>query len=259
MEPITTAATVVSIAGGLRSLLGGGSKQPSVHQGWRVQGTLTRDGLVGTNTAWDQKGNTWGGAVESGDYYASIFREYLGDLDASLPVDVTVSAGEGYNAGLIRQLREGLQSIVGEVNRLAPPIQPILEPVLPDLFAPRTSPPSLFDPDPEADTPAAPTVPPTETRTSNPADVDSWWGDVLALFRAPPATNSPGANVTNPIVPPAFQQPPSVIIAGIPSSAATTAGTTAGTSSTPAAAKPINWTPIALLAIGAVIVIKGLS
>jgi hypothetical protein len=258
-EPITTAATVISAASSLRSLLGGGSKQPSVHQGWRVQGTLTRDGLTGTNTAWDQKGNTWGGAVESGDYYGSIFREYLGDLDAPVPVDITVSAAEGYNAGLIRQLRDGLQAIVAEVRSYAPPVTPIAEPILPTLFPPAANPPSLFNPDPVADTPAAQTVPAEAIKPSDPAAIDAWWGEILELFSAPPAGNTPSGDpmTAKPIVPQAFQQPGTLILNQAPG-ASTTRGT-ASTTTAPAAAAMPSYAPLAIAAVLAVLAVKGLS
>lgn len=150
MEPVSTAATVINAANSLRSLFGGGGKQSSVHQGWRVSGTLTRDGLTGSTTAWDQLGNTWGGTIERGGYDGGVFREFLGNSDAALPIDLTISAAEGFDASLARQLREGLSGIADALKVTPSAPAPILD-------TPRT-PVSLFDLDPTSDTTAAPII-----------------------------------------------------------------------------------------------------
>lgn len=208
-EPVSTAATVVSVANGLRSLLGGGgSKQSSVHQGWRVQGTLTRDGLTGSNTAFDQLGNTWGGAIEAGSYYAPIFRDYLGDSTDAFPVDLTVSAGEGYNAGVVRQLREAFETAWGSVK--ATPTATAAPPIV---QAPST-PVSLFDPDPTADQPQ-PTMIYYPARPATGGNLFSWLGDLLGQ---PPATPTSGS-------PPTIMQ--TIIPQGLQSNATKAAGPTA--------------------------------
>jgi len=112
-SPITIAAAAVSIASGLKNLVGGSKKTPSVHQGWRVQGTLTRDGLTGTTTAWDQKGNTWGGQVYPDEQIPALFRASLGESAVAIPVDVTIPAGVDFNATLRQKIAAGLASLSG--------------------------------------------------------------------------------------------------------------------------------------------------
>jgi len=195
-EPVTLAATAVSVANGVRSLFGGRSKESSVHQGWRVEGTLTRDGLTGTNTAFDQLGNTWGGAIEAPTYYAPIFREYLGDSTEAIPVNLTVSASEGYNAGVVRQLREAFDQVWKASTPVTRPAAPA--PILP----PSTAPVSLFDPDPTSDTMPAPIIA-QPTREATRGGLFDWFNTLLP---AAPATPVPATGMPmSPIVPTAMQ------------------------------------------------------
>jgi hypothetical protein len=194
-EPVTLAATAVSVANGVRSLFGGRSKESSVHQGWRVEGTLTRDGLTGTNTAFDQLGNTWGGAIEAPTYYAPIFREYLGDSTEAIPVSLTVSASEGYNAGVVRQLREAFDQVWKASTPVSRPAAPA--PILP----PSTAPVSLFDPDPTSDSMPAPIVA-QPAREATRGGLFDWLLLPSPIVQQPAANNMP---TPSPIVPTAMQ------------------------------------------------------
>lgn len=237
MEPVSTAAAAVSIANGLRSLFGGGGgRVASVHQGWRVQGELSRDGLAGSNTAWDQLGNTWGGSVEAGHIYGDVFREHLGDSDIRIPVDLTVSASEGYYPGLVRQLREAFAAL-GATASAAP------EPTLPTQSETPLVPASRFDPVPP---PAAP-LPITSNTPARTADDFAWsrfWSD---LFPSVPAANAPMPTIGIPM----NQQRTPSNPAAAPRAAAPAA---------PAAlSMPANVTTLALLAVGAYVLVTYLN
>jgi hypothetical protein len=240
-EPVSTAATVVSLANSVRSLFGGGGgKVSSVHQGWRVQGALTRDGLTGTNTAWDQLGNTWGGAVEAGYVYGDVFREYLGDSDVSIPVDLTVSAGEGYYPGLVRQLREGFAAL-----SLQPVDTPMQTAPVSNNLPTEPVPVSRFEP---VAPPPAP-LPITGATPATNADEFAWsrfWDD---LFPTVPANNAamPSANV----IPMSLQRPASNPAGAAPAVASST--------SAAPAALPANYTTLALVAVAAYVLVHYLN
>lgn len=86
-----------------------------------MQGTLTRDGLTGTTTAWDQKGNTWGAAFEQSSQAADLFRSVLGDSQAEVPVDLTIPASADFWQSFAGQVRAGLKGISESLSVPAAP------------------------------------------------------------------------------------------------------------------------------------------
>jgi hypothetical protein len=150
--------------------------------------------LTGTNTAFDQLGNNWGGAIEASSFYAPIFRDYLGDSTDEIPIDLTVSAGEGYTAGVVRQLREAFEQAFGSVKTSAR--APIAA------AAPVAVPVSLFDPDPTSDTTPAPIIA-QPSRAATGGSLFDWFGGLLSTQATPVPAN--GMPDMNPIVPTAMQ------------------------------------------------------